>query len=344
MQAREYRPEVGRFLSQDRFEAAGADLALQSDPLTQNRYAFAGGNPVSNIEWDGHRPVANAQNGPVNSDGRSVGNGNGGNPEGESAPPEQTEPLPSSEQTAAPAPAEPTTGGGPTGDQAPTEQEKQIPVESRNYARDLIGVEVNNICEWDGGCSDEDRASATQLRYTIFLASAESGVEGAIAERESNADFTEDPHFSARHAEWAASLIPGEKVAMGVFRGLKVANTAFRGGKAATEGARAVEGGASAVAPKLGSRGGPGTGKRYIPEDVKRREVEASQGLCRFCKEPVEPTPGSPLSREFDHAWPYSRGGDTTFENIQSLCRTCNRTKGASTTEEFLNPTAALGG
>ena len=54
MQAREYRPEVGRFLSQDRFEAAGADLALQSDPLTQNRYAFAGGNPVSNIEWDGH--------------------------------------------------------------------------------------------------------------------------------------------------------------------------------------------------------------------------------------------------------------------------------------------------
>ncbi len=54
MQAREYRPDVGRFLSQDRFEAAGADLALQSDPLTQNRYAFAGGNPVSNIEWDGH--------------------------------------------------------------------------------------------------------------------------------------------------------------------------------------------------------------------------------------------------------------------------------------------------
>ena len=54
MQARQYRPDSGTFLSQDRFEAAGADLALQSDPLTQNRYAFAGGNPVSNVEFDGH--------------------------------------------------------------------------------------------------------------------------------------------------------------------------------------------------------------------------------------------------------------------------------------------------
>jgi len=52
MQAREYRPDVGRFLSQDRFQAAGADVTLQADPLTQNRYAFAGGNPVSHIELD----------------------------------------------------------------------------------------------------------------------------------------------------------------------------------------------------------------------------------------------------------------------------------------------------
>ena len=54
MQAREYRPEVGRFLSQDRFAAAAGDLQLQSDPLTQDRFAFAGGNPIGNIEFDGH--------------------------------------------------------------------------------------------------------------------------------------------------------------------------------------------------------------------------------------------------------------------------------------------------
>ena len=57
MRARTYRPDVGRFLTQDRFEAAQGDFNLQSDPLTQNRYAFAGGNPVNDIEWDGHRPL-----------------------------------------------------------------------------------------------------------------------------------------------------------------------------------------------------------------------------------------------------------------------------------------------
>lgn len=55
MQARQYRPDVARFLSQDRFESATGDQFLQADPLTQNRYAFAGGNPVNNVEFDGHR-------------------------------------------------------------------------------------------------------------------------------------------------------------------------------------------------------------------------------------------------------------------------------------------------
>jgi len=54
MRARVYRPDIGRFLTQDRYEAASSDLNLQADPLTQNRYAFAGGNPVSRIEFDGH--------------------------------------------------------------------------------------------------------------------------------------------------------------------------------------------------------------------------------------------------------------------------------------------------
>jgi RHS repeat-associated protein len=57
MQARSYRPDIGRFLSADRYQDAQADLELQSDPLTQNRYAFAGGNPVSNIEFDGHHDL-----------------------------------------------------------------------------------------------------------------------------------------------------------------------------------------------------------------------------------------------------------------------------------------------
>lgn len=54
MHARAYRPEHGRFLNQDRYASATADLLMQADPLTQNRYAFGGGNPVNNVEFDGH--------------------------------------------------------------------------------------------------------------------------------------------------------------------------------------------------------------------------------------------------------------------------------------------------
>jgi len=57
MRARVYRPDIGRFLTRDRYEAASADVNLQTDPLTQNRYAFAGGNPINNVEWDGHQAL-----------------------------------------------------------------------------------------------------------------------------------------------------------------------------------------------------------------------------------------------------------------------------------------------
>ena len=54
MQARQYRPDLSRFLTTDRFEDASDDLGLQLDPMTNSRYAFAGGNPVGNVEFDGH--------------------------------------------------------------------------------------------------------------------------------------------------------------------------------------------------------------------------------------------------------------------------------------------------
>jgi RHS repeat-associated protein len=54
MRARSYRPEIGRFLTQDRYESASADLRLIADPITANRYVFAGANPVNRVENDGH--------------------------------------------------------------------------------------------------------------------------------------------------------------------------------------------------------------------------------------------------------------------------------------------------
>lgn len=56
MGARRYDLNAGRFLQQDMFQSAFADLALSVDPMSQNMYALAGGNPVSNVEFDGHHP------------------------------------------------------------------------------------------------------------------------------------------------------------------------------------------------------------------------------------------------------------------------------------------------
>jgi RHS repeat-associated protein len=55
MGARRFAPDTGRFLQQDFYREALDDLELSEDSLTQNRYAFAGGNPISFIETDGHR-------------------------------------------------------------------------------------------------------------------------------------------------------------------------------------------------------------------------------------------------------------------------------------------------
>ncbi|MFB9236170.1 Ig-like domain-containing protein [Plantactinospora siamensis] len=60
MGARRYGPDTARFLQQDKFYGAVANLGLALDPLTQNRYALAGGNPVSYMEMDGHLAILDA--------------------------------------------------------------------------------------------------------------------------------------------------------------------------------------------------------------------------------------------------------------------------------------------
>ncbi|WP_165949445.1 RHS repeat-associated core domain-containing protein [Kribbella turkmenica] len=54
---REYNPALNRFLSRDYYDGALKDLALGSDPWNTNRYAFAGGNPITGIELDGHYAI-----------------------------------------------------------------------------------------------------------------------------------------------------------------------------------------------------------------------------------------------------------------------------------------------
>ena len=51
---RNYDPSLNRFLTRDMYNGAFADLNMTADPYTGNRYSFGGGNPISNIELDGH--------------------------------------------------------------------------------------------------------------------------------------------------------------------------------------------------------------------------------------------------------------------------------------------------
>ncbi|MET9251078.1 RHS repeat-associated core domain-containing protein [Nonomuraea sp. NPDC003709] len=53
---RNYNPGLNRFLNLDTYNGALADLSLGLDPWTANRYSFTGGNPINNIEIDGHIP------------------------------------------------------------------------------------------------------------------------------------------------------------------------------------------------------------------------------------------------------------------------------------------------
>jgi RHS repeat-associated protein len=51
---RNYDPGLNRFLTRDSYGGALSDMGLSTDPFTSNRYAFAGGNPISFVELDGH--------------------------------------------------------------------------------------------------------------------------------------------------------------------------------------------------------------------------------------------------------------------------------------------------
>jgi RHS repeat-associated protein len=51
---RTFDPGLNRFLTRDTYSGALADMSLATDPFTGNRYSFAGGNPITFVELDGH--------------------------------------------------------------------------------------------------------------------------------------------------------------------------------------------------------------------------------------------------------------------------------------------------
>lgn len=59
-----------------------------------------------------------------------------------------------------------------------------------------------------------------------------------------------------------------------------------------------------------------------IPDDLKQYVWTRDGGRCRQC--------GSNVELQFDHIIPVAFGGATSAENLQILCGSCNRRKGAS--------------
>jgi hypothetical protein len=64
---------------------------------------------------------------------------------------------------------------------------------------------------------------------------------------------------------------------------------------------------------------------RYIGRELKAKVLDRDNTRCVYC--------GSTEDLEIDHIIPVSKGGESILENLQVLCRPCNRRKRASVSE-----------
>jgi 5-methylcytosine-specific restriction endonuclease McrA len=60
--------------------------------------------------------------------------------------------------------------------------------------------------------------------------------------------------------------------------------------------------------------------KELIPNDLRKTVFERDAYRCQIC--------GTWEDLTIDHIVPESKGGATEFDNLQTLCRSCNSTKG----------------
>lgn len=61
--------------------------------------------------------------------------------------------------------------------------------------------------------------------------------------------------------------------------------------------------------------------RQNIPHELRMAVYERDGHACVFC--------GATEPLSLDHVWPWSLGGEDTFENFQTLCIPCNARKGA---------------
>lgn len=72
--------------------------------------------------------------------------------------------------------------------------------------------------------------------------------------------------------------------------------------------------------------------KERIPSFIRRQVIERDGYHCVYCDEDL--TNGE---IHLDHVVPESKGGPTTYDNLQVTCRKCNLAKGILTESEFMS-------
>lgn len=77
-----------------------------------------------------------------------------------------------------------------------------------------------------------------------------------------------------------------------------------------------------AMAATAADRAPDGSLRENIPSRVREEVWRRDGGKCQKC--------GATTGLQFDHVIPVSLGGSNTAENLQILCASCNRLKGAS--------------
>ena len=72
--------------------------------------------------------------------------------------------------------------------------------------------------------------------------------------------------------------------------------------------------------------------KARIPLNLRRRVLERDGYYCVYCDEDLRDA-----EIHMDHVIPESKGGPTSYDNLQVTCRKCNLAKGVLTESEFMN-------
>lgn len=72
--------------------------------------------------------------------------------------------------------------------------------------------------------------------------------------------------------------------------------------------------------------------KERIPSHLRRRVIERDGLRCVYCDDDLENS-----EIHLDHVIPESRGGETSYNNLQVTCRKCNLAKGVLTETDFMN-------